>query len=149
MCHPPPHCAHTHCLVSISVQQASVNINRCNFFFCMEEFNDITLLHLHFHVRHHFVRLSLSCHLSDRNIMEWKTRKERSASTAIPPTSTSDTTGQDNKIGDITFGATLVHFRNKENRQASNKDCSYSRRKTKIFFFFNKAKDELLSFILE
>ena len=30
--HPPPHCAYTHCLVSIHVQQALMNVNGSNFF---------------------------------------------------------------------------------------------------------------------
>ena len=30
--HPPPHCAHIHCLVSRNIQQASMNANGCNFF---------------------------------------------------------------------------------------------------------------------
>ena len=29
--HPPPHCAHIHCLVSINVQQALMNVSECNF----------------------------------------------------------------------------------------------------------------------
>jgi len=36
--HPPPDCANIRCLVSINVQQASVNVTGCNFF-CMEELN--------------------------------------------------------------------------------------------------------------
>ena len=32
--HPLPHCAHIHCLVSKNVQQASMNVNGCNFFSC-------------------------------------------------------------------------------------------------------------------
>jgi len=31
--HPPPRCVHIHCLVSIHVQQALLNVNRCSFFF--------------------------------------------------------------------------------------------------------------------
>ena len=60
--HPPPHCAHIHCLVSTNVQQMSMNVNGCNFF-CTEEFNATPLLHLHSHVRHYCVRLPLCCHL--------------------------------------------------------------------------------------
>ena len=37
------HCAYIHSLVSISVQQASVNVSGCHFFH-MEEFNDTPLL---------------------------------------------------------------------------------------------------------
>ena len=48
-CHPPPHCVNIHCLVSINVQQASLNVIGCNFFH-MEEFSYTPLLHTHFHV---------------------------------------------------------------------------------------------------
>jgi len=65
-CHPPPHCANIHCLVSVNVQQASMNVIGCNFF-CMEEFNYTPLFHTHFHVRRQFVRLPLCCHLSHGN----------------------------------------------------------------------------------
>ena len=30
-CHPPSHCANIHCLVSVNVQQASMNVIGCNF----------------------------------------------------------------------------------------------------------------------
>ena len=63
MQHSLPRCAHSHCLVSINIQQALTNVSGC-LFFCMEEFNDTPLLHRHFHVRHHSVRLPLCCHLS-------------------------------------------------------------------------------------
>ena len=66
MHHPPPHCANIHCLVSVNIQQASMNVTGSNFFH-MEEFNYTPLLHTHFHVRRHFVRLPLCCHLSQGN----------------------------------------------------------------------------------
>jgi hypothetical protein len=31
MQHPPPHCAHIHCFVSVNVQQASTSFSRSNF----------------------------------------------------------------------------------------------------------------------
>jgi len=68
--HPSYHCAHIHWLVFINVQQVSVDVSSCHFF-CMEEFSDTPLLHLHFHVRQHFVNLSICCHLSHSNKMEW------------------------------------------------------------------------------
>ena len=73
--HPLPHCAYVHCLVSINIQQVSMNIGRCNFFH-MEEFSDTPLLHPHFHVRHCFgqtVPLLPSVTLQ-QNVMEywWK-----------------------------------------------------------------------------
>jgi len=70
MHHLPPHCAHTHCLVLINIQQVSVNASGCNFFH-MEKFSGISLLHMHFHVRHHFFRLPLCCHLSHNIKMQW------------------------------------------------------------------------------
>jgi len=39
--------------------------------FNMEEFSDTPLLHKHFHIRCHFVRLSFCCHLSHGNNMDW------------------------------------------------------------------------------
>ena len=60
--HPPPHFANIHCLVSVNVEQASMNDIGCNFF-RMEEFSYTILLHTHFHIRRHFVRLPLCCHL--------------------------------------------------------------------------------------
>ena len=62
------HCAHIHCLVSINVQQALMNISGLSFF-CIEEFCDTSLLHMHFHVRCHRVRLHLCCHLPHDNKM--------------------------------------------------------------------------------
>jgi len=61
-----PHCANIRCLVSVNVRKASMNVIGCNFFH-MEEFNYTSLLQMHFHFRHHFVRLPLCCHLSHGN----------------------------------------------------------------------------------
>lgn len=38
--------------------------------FCTEEFSGTTLLHTHFHIRHHFVGVPLCCRLSYGNKME-------------------------------------------------------------------------------
>ena len=62
----PPYCANIHCLVSVNVQQASMNVTGSNLF-RLEELNYTPLLHKHFHVRRHFVRLPLCCHLSHGN----------------------------------------------------------------------------------
>ena len=59
MHHSLPHCAHIHYLVSLNIQQDSVNVNGSNFF-RMEEFIVTLLLHMQFCVRHCFVRLPLS-----------------------------------------------------------------------------------------
>jgi len=76
-------------------------------FFCKEEFNDALLLHTHFHVRRHFVRLPLCCLLfpSNRTMKYWW---EGSVSTVIPSPFTSNIIGQHNKIGGIIFGAVFI-----------------------------------------
>ena len=58
--------AHIHHLVSISVQQAAMNVSGGNYF-CVEECSDTLLLHTCSPLRHHFVRLPLCCHLSHSN----------------------------------------------------------------------------------
>ena len=100
---PLPQCAHIHCLVSINEQQISANVSKCHFFH-MEEFSDATLLHLHFHARHHSFRLPFCCHLSHGNNMS-----QVQTSAATPPISASGTVGQRDKVGGITFGATLTY----------------------------------------
>ena len=86
------------CLVSRNVQRVSLNVNGCHFFK-----NSTT--HLCFHVRCHFIRLLPSV-IWQQDIMGYCW--ESSASTAIPPTSPSDATGQHNKTGGITFEVALV-----------------------------------------
>ena len=71
----------------------------------MKEFSSMPLLHRCSCVRHHFDRVPLCCHLQQNVKGYWW---EGSASTAIPPTSTSDTVSQHNELGGITFGAALV-----------------------------------------
>ena len=68
---PPPAslCSHC-CLVSINIQQALMEVNRCNFFH-MEEFSATPLLHPHYHDRCHSVRLPLCGHLLHDSNMEW------------------------------------------------------------------------------
>ena len=63
-------CAHTYHLVSITIQQTSMNVSGCHFV-RVEEFSDTPLLHTHFHVRCHSVRPSFCCHLSHRNKIKW------------------------------------------------------------------------------
>jgi len=105
--HPPPHCAHIHCLVSINIQQASMNVSGCHFF-CIEELSDTPLLPAHSPVRHHSVRvpLLLSSITWQQNVMEYWW--EGSASTAIPPISASDLVTKHKNIGGITFRAACV-----------------------------------------
>ena len=106
MDHLVPHCAHIHCLVSINIQQASMNVSECHFFH-MREFSDTLLLHMHFCVRHHFVNTLLLLSVTwQQNVMGcwW----EGLTSTTILPTSTSDVVGQHNKIGGIIYGTTII-----------------------------------------
>ena len=60
--HPLPQCVHIHCLVSISVQQALMDVYGCNFF-RMEEFSLTPFLQTQTHVRHRAARLLLCCNL--------------------------------------------------------------------------------------
>ena len=69
---PLPHYAHR--LISINAQQVSMNVN-VYYFFHMEEFRSTALLHMHIHVRHGCVRLSLCCHLSHGNNIEWNVHR--------------------------------------------------------------------------
>ena len=104
--HPPPHCTHIHCLVSINVQHVLMNFNGCHFF-CMEEFNDSFASHP-LPCQTPFCQTapllpSVAWH---QNTTEYC--QEDSTSTAIWPTSASDTVGQHNKIGGITFATALI-----------------------------------------
>jgi len=96
--HPPPHCAHTHCLVSINIQEASRNANGHNFF-------------LHGGIQWHtFVSYTLPCEapfcptalllpsvVRQQNVMEYWW--EGSTPTDVQPTSISDVMGQHHKTG--------------------------------------------------
>ena len=55
---------------SISESQHSARINECNFLL-MEEFSDTSLLHTHFHIRHHCVSLFFYRQLLHSNKMWW------------------------------------------------------------------------------
>lgn len=63
MHHPQPHWAHMQCWVPISIQQASTNVNRCNFFI-MDDFSLTPLLHTNLRVICCFARLPSTaiCH---------------------------------------------------------------------------------------
>ena len=69
MHHPSLFCAHIHCLISINIQQVSVNVSGYHFFH-VEEFDDTLSLHTHSHVSCHSFRLPLCCHLSHSNKTE-------------------------------------------------------------------------------
>ena len=66
--HPSSHCADIHCLITVNIQQALMNVSWfLFFFFCMEEFSDTPLHLMHFQVRCHSIRLPLCYHLSYSN----------------------------------------------------------------------------------
>ena len=60
LCSHPPFGLHKH---SPTINERQ----RVQLYSCMEEFNDTSFLHLHFHVRCHSVRLPLFCYLSCSN----------------------------------------------------------------------------------
>lgn len=81
-----------------------MNVSRCQFFL-IAEFSESNLLHTHFHVWHHFVRLALCCHLSHSNKMWWNTGGTVQPLLLYQHASTSGAMGEYNNIGDITLGA--------------------------------------------
>jgi len=106
--HPPPHGAHIHSLLSIKVQQVLINVIGCWFFFSVWRNSAIYFC---------FICTSMSdailsdcssaaiCHMAVTECL-----CGGSTSAAIPPTSTSDTAGQHNKIEGITFGTAVVKY---------------------------------------
>ena len=98
--HTSLHCVHIHCLVSIYVQQVSMNISGCNFSH-MEEFHISCMLPCQTAFCQTFPLLPSVAWQKKKNIMEYW--QEGSTSTAILSTSTSDIVGQYNKVADITF----------------------------------------------
>jgi len=106
--HSAPHCAYIRFLVSINIQQVSVNVNRCHFFL----YGGLQWCTFALHVLPCQTPFCPTIPLlpsatQQQNIMEcwW----ESSACTAIPLTSTCDIVGQHSKIGGITFGAALLY----------------------------------------
>jgi len=101
--HPPPLCAHIHCLVSINVQEVAMNVSGCHFFY-MEEFSSTPLLQHTSMSDTPFVRLSPVT--QKQNITEywWK----GSTSIATSPASISDIMGQHNKIGGLILFTTAL-----------------------------------------
>lgn len=96
-----------HSLNVLTSTVSSPSTDECQwvqFLFHMGKFNCTPVLHSEFHVTLQFVRLSSVAH--QHNVMGYCW--ESSTSATIPPTSSSDIMGQDNKIGCITFGAALV-----------------------------------------
>ena len=95
----------SHPLFGLRKHSACVSDCQYVLFFCIDEFNDIPLLPLRFCYQVLFYQTAplLPSVIWQQNVMEywWK----GSASTAIPPISTSDVMGQHHKIGGIIFGA--------------------------------------------
>jgi len=106
MHHPLPHCTHIYCLISVNLQQASLNATGWHFstwtnsvtHFCLEKGHMCALL-----CQTAPLLISVTW---QQNIMGcwW----EGSTSTAIPPSSASEVVGQRNKKGGITFGSALA-----------------------------------------
>jgi len=106
MHHPSPHCAHIHSVVSINIQQASVNVDGCHFFpherIQWHNFASTTVPGQTPFCQTPPLLPSVTC---KQNIGKYWW--EGSVSTTIAPKSASDVTGQPHKIGGITFGAAL------------------------------------------
>ena len=103
--HIPPHCAHIHCLVSINVQQASVNVSGYHFFSAWRN----SVPHLCFVCfQTPFCQTApwLLSVTQQENVMGYW--QKGSTSTVVPLTSASNVMSQHNKIGDIIFGAAIV-----------------------------------------
>jgi hypothetical protein len=102
MYHLLPHYADIHCLVSINVKQASLNVVGYIFFFHMEEF-----CFLHTLISDTILPECCSaaiCHIATKLVNCWQ---KGSVSIAVPPAFASDVVGHHNKIG-RTFRATFV-----------------------------------------
>ena len=70
--HAPPTtslCSQT--LFGLHKHSARIDECKCTIFCHVEEFSDTPLLHVHFSVSCHFVKLPLCCHLSHSNKMWW------------------------------------------------------------------------------
>ena len=65
----------THCLTvltsTVGVCKPSSSVNRHHYFSTWRNSVSPLLLHTHFHVRHHYVRLPLCCRQSHSNKMSW------------------------------------------------------------------------------
>jgi len=94
--HPPPHCAHIHCLVFTNVQQAPMNASGCHFFI-HTSMSDVILSDCPAAAIYH---TATKCNVI--LVESW-------AATTIPSTSASDAAGKHNTTGGITFEAALIH----------------------------------------
>ena len=86
--HPPPFCAHINRLMTINIQQASMNASKCHFLL-MKEFDSTPVLHLNFHIMPVCQTVPLLTSLAEQqNVLDnlW----QGSTSTVIPSSSASD-----------------------------------------------------------
>ena len=105
---PTAHCAHIHCSVSISVQQASMNVSGCHSVFPHGGTQWHTFASFTFPCQTPFCQTAslLPSVTWQQNVMGYWW--EGSSSTAIPPMSTSDAAVQRRKIGGTAFWAALT-----------------------------------------
>jgi hypothetical protein len=105
MHHPLPHFAPIHCLVSVNVQQASMNVKGCSFFLHREIQWHLCFVHTFMSHANLLDCYSAVCSTATELTNYWR---EDSASTAISPAFPSNIVCQHNKIGDITFRVHLM-----------------------------------------
>lgn len=105
----PTFCAHVLCLVSINVQQVSLNVNNCLFSVCINSLYHLCFLHT-------FILdvILIDCgwpaiYNKGCKVMGyyWKC----SQSTLIPSTSSSNIVGRNNNIGSFTFRAKFMQHK--------------------------------------
>jgi len=92
----PPPCAHIHCCTSVNIQCESMNVSGCHFFHMVEfKFHTFASSALPYYTSFCQTAPLLTSVIQWQNVTEYWW--ERSTSTAIPPTSTSDVVGHHRK----------------------------------------------------
>ena len=123
------HSLHSH--PQFGLHKCSASVDECQwmpYFSHGDTFSDILFLHIHFCVRYHSVRLPLCCHLSDSNKMQWNIGKVVQPVLPYHQHLLLTSCANNNKIGDITFGAAPI---NKDNLLDNIMVIPHSERSTK------------------
>ena len=107
--HPPPYCAHIHCLTSISIQSS---IDECQWvpFFLHGGIESHTFGSYTFLCQMPFCQTAPLLPSITQQKHEMEYGWETSACAAVPPPSASDFVGQHSNIGGNTFRAAVIHF---------------------------------------